>query len=269
MHLIADIQTGLRLAFRARFASISLWLIIALITAALLAAQFSGRQPATVALDVGLSVIRLALPLAMVLLVQELITQEFGRRYYLTSVTYPRPRYELFLGRFLAIFSLGLLLLLVMAMLLAGTVQFVSQDYAQATPVALGHQYLITLAFIGLDLFVLTAMAALLAIVASTPSFVLIGTFGFILVARSYSSIITLLEHERYLVDNPELYQGSLKLLSYVLPDLGALDVRMLTLYGKWEFLPEQWPTLFAAVITYGLALLALAIWFLNRKRFN
>lgn len=49
----SDFLAGLRLALRARY----LWLagcsLLVLVLAVLLAAQFSGRQPATVALDIG------------------------------------------------------------------------------------------------------------------------------------------------------------------------------------------------------------------------
>jgi hypothetical protein len=56
--------------------------------------------------------------------------------------------------------------------------------------------------------------------------------------------------------------------LGYLLPDLGALDVRMLALYGKPEFLPADWPWLVLSSLGYTLALLALAVWALQRKRF-
>lgn len=269
MPLSPDFIIGLRLALRARFFLITLWLLIALAAIVLMASQFSGRQPATVALDIGISVIRLTLPLVIIMLVQELLTREFDRRYFLTSLTYPRPRHQLFLGRFLASFSLVLGLLSIMAILLATLVWFIGQGYAQTTPVALDHHYWITIAFIALDLFVITTMGAFLAIVAVTPSFILIGTFGFMLAARSFSTIVALLGQEQQIVENPDLYQNSLGLLGYFLPDLAALDVRMIALYGQMDFLPSNWPALLASTTAYGLALIGLALWFLQRKRFT
>ena len=269
MTLLSDLHTGILLARRARYFSTSLWLLLAVIGLALMAAQFSGRQPATVALDVGLSAMRLLLPLLIILLAQELLSREFDRRYILTSLTYPRPRHWLLLGRLTAVLVLVYALMLVMALALAWVVTRIGMGYEQATLVDLGMNYLITLAFIFIDLFVLTAVATLLAIVASTPSFVLIGTLGFMLAARSYSSIIALLERERFLVENTELYQQSLGLLNYLLPDLGALDVRTISLYGKLELLPADWPASVIASLAYGLALIVLALFFLHRKRFN
>jgi ABC-type transport system involved in multi-copper enzyme maturation permease subunit len=270
MPLPPDFSTGLRLALRARFLSLTLWLTLALIAVVWMAAQFRGRQPATVALDVGLSVLRLALPVIGLLLLQELLSREFDRRLFLTSLTYPRPRYHFLLGRLAAIHALLFLLLIGLAGILAALVHFIGQDYEQTTPVALGLPYAITIAFMAVDLFVILALGALLAVVAATPSFVLIGALGFMLVARSFSSIVALLHRDAWLVEdlvgNPEQYRASLNLLSYLLPDLAALDVRMIALYGQMNLLPPDWLSSLAAALAYGAALVALAVWALARK---
>lgn len=263
-----DFLAGIRLALRANY----LWLagcsLLVLALAVLLAAQFSARQPAAVALDIGLSVMRLLLPLVLVLMAQELLSREFDRRYFLSSLAYPRPRHKLLFGRFLAVAALTLGLLLVMALLLALLVGLVAQDYAQATPVALDWHYLVSIAFVGVDLLLLSALACLLAVVASTPSFVLIGTFGFMLVARSFAAIIELLTRNAFVVDDAESYRMGVGGLGYLLPDLGALDVRMVALYGTMDFLPADWPWLLLSSLAYIVALLALAVWALQRKRF-
>lgn len=268
MSWFSDFLAGFRLAMRARY----LWLagcsLLVLAMAALMAAQFSGRQPATVALDIGLSVMRLLLPLVLVLMAQELLSREFDRRYFLNSLTYPRPRHKLLVGRFLAVAALTLGLLVVMALLLALLVGIIGQGYAQSTPVALGGHYQVTISFIGVDLLLLAALACLLAVVASTPSFVLIGTFGFMLVARSFAAIIELLNRDASVVGDAESYRAGVGLLGYLLPDLGALDVRMVALYGTMDFLPADWPWLLLSSLAYIVVLLALAVWALQRKRF-
>ncbi len=268
MFFAADFFSGLLLALRARFIWLAGGVLLVLAWAAWMAAQFSGRQPATVALDVGLSVMRLLLPLVMVLMTQELLSREFDRRYFLSSLTYPRPRHGLLLRRFVALLVLMGALLLAMALVLGVAVRLIGEGYAQATPVALGLPYLINIAFVGLDLLVLTALAAFLAIVASTPSFVLIGTFGFMLVARSFAAIVALLTRDTTVVGDAETYRSGIGLLGYLLPDLGALDVRMVALYGKLEFLPADWPWLVLGNLVYAGAFLALAAWALQRKRF-
>lgn len=250
----------------------AIWLLIALSIIVLVAAEFSARQVATVALDVGLSFVRLALPVYAVFLVQELVTREIERRLYLTSLTYPRPRSHWLLGRLSAIGLILLGLLIVIALLLAGLVNYVAGTYAQSTPVALGFPYLVTLLFAAVDIAVVLAIATFLAVSTTTPSFVLIGTLGLVLIARSYVPILQLMQGADYLVDkiaDPKLYKDSLNLLSFVLPDLGTLDVRMIALYNKMEFLPGHWPLLLAATLAYTVALLSLAVWRLNRREFN
>lgn len=268
MLLPANAYVGFRLAFRARFAWLAAGSLLVLILAALLAAQFSGRQPATVAVDIGLSVLRLLLPLAVVLTTQELLSREFDRRYFLNTLSYPHPRHSFLLGRFATVSLLTLGLLLLLAAALALLVWYIGNSYEQATPVALGQHYLITIAFIGVDLLVLVAVASLLAVVASTPSFVLIGTLGFMLVARSFGAIVELLTRNTAVVTDAENYRSGVGLLGYLLPDLGALDVRMIALYGRMELLPADWPWLLLSCLVYTVGLLGLAVWALQRKRF-
>lgn len=268
MPILRDFMTALRLARKAKFALMAAGVLLVVALATLLSAYFGARQPATVALDVGLSTIRLLLPLLIVLMVQELLSREFDKRYYLNSLTYPRARYSLLLGRFTALLALLLGLLLALGLLQIGLVYWLGGLYPQATPVAMGQPYLVVLVFMALDLLVLAALATLLAVVASTPSFVLIGTFGFMLMARSYGAIVELLSSNAEVVENAEGYRASLGVLGYLLPDLGALDVRMLALYGKWEFLPADWAWLLLSSLGYAIALLALAVWALQRKRF-
>lgn len=264
-----NFSTGARLAWRARYGWLLGSSLFTLTLSALLAAQFSGRQPDTVALNIGLSVIRLLLPLILVLVTQELLSREFDQRYFLNTLSYPHPRHRLLLCRFAAISALVLGPLLFLCSILALIVWLISQGYAQSSPVSLGHHYLITVAFIGLDLLLLTAIATLLAVISSTSSFVLIGTFGFMLVARSFGAIFELLTRNTGVVSDAESYRSGIGFLNYLLPDLGALDVRMVALYGKMELLPADWPWLVLSSLTYMVGLLALAVWSLNRKRFT
>lgn len=269
MSIFRDFLTAMRLTFKAKFAWMAVGVLVVVALAMLLSAYFGARQSSTVALDVGLSTIRLLVPLLIVLLVQELLSREFDKRYYLCSLTYPRARSSLLVGRFVAVLVLLLGLLLGLSLLQIGLVQFIGGISPQATPVALGQPYLVVMAFVALDLLVLTALATLLAVVASTPSFVLIGTFGFMLVARSYGAIVALLSRDSELVGSAEGYRAGLGVLAYLLPDLGALDVRMVALYGKAEFLPVDWLWLFLSNLAYAFALLALAVWALQCKRFS
>ena len=268
MPILCHFLTALRLAFKAKFLWMSCGILLVVALAMILSAYFGGRQSVTVALDVSFSTLRLLLPLLIVLLVQELLSREFDKRYYLASLTYPKARPSLLFGRFAAVFVLALALLIALTLLQAGVVSLIADIYPQTTPVTLGRPLLIVMGFFALDLLVLTTLAVLLAVVASTPSFVLIGTFGFMLIARSYGAIVELLGATPGLVGHAESYRTSLGVLSYLLPDLGGLDVRMLALYGKPDFLPADWPWLLLGNLGFAIALLPLAVWLLQRKRF-
>jgi Cu-processing system permease protein len=270
--VLADLRGSLLLVIRAKFASVAVGLLFALLVVVLVAAEFSARQPATVALDVGLSFVRLVLPIFAILLVQELMAKEFDRRLYLTSFTYPRARSRWLFGRLIAVALCVYCLLLVMALLLAGLAIYASGAYAQATPISLQFPYLVTLFFIAVDLLVVLAIATLMAVTTTTPSFVLIGTVGFVLIARTYMPILQLLQDGDYLVEkiaDPKLYKDSLSALNFVLPDLGTLDVRMISLYNKMEFLPGHWAALLFGALAYAAALFSLAVWRLNVRQFQ
>lgn len=264
-----DLQIGFRIAHRARLTHFLGVIVVVLISACFLAAQFSGRQPATVALDIGFSVIRLLLPVLSVLLLQELFYREFDRKYYFLSLTYPKTRLAFLFGRSATVLAYTLISLAVVGATLWLTVSVIGRSYAQIRPPNLGAPYVLTLLFIALDLTVAAAIGTLISIAASSASFVLIGTLGFLLCARSFSPIIDLLNRDNTLVAHTDTYQSSLGLLGYVFPDLAKLDVRLISLYDTIAFLPADWPKLILSTTAYALALFSLAAWLLNRRRFS
>lgn len=267
-----DFFSSLSIALHSRIITTGFWFVVLLVAAVSMAAQFSARQPNTVALDIGITVIRFTPPLLAILLVQELVSREFERKLYLTSFTYPRQRSSWLLGRVMAILAICATLMLVSGMVLALLVQFSISDYEQATPPSLGLPYLITLGFIAIDLLVIIAIATLIAVSSKTPSFVLVGTMGFLLIARAYTPIIELLKSNPYTVStfaDPRIYQDSLSMLSFLLPDLGRMDVRMIALYDKMAFMPSDWHLLLMATLAYASALLALSAWILNKREFS
>lgn len=268
----ADAAIAFRLEVRAGFLPIAGGLLLALAVVTVLASLYSARQSATVALDVGISFVRFALALVSIILVQDMVVREFERRYYLGSLAYPRARSQFLCGRYFAAVILVAVLLILLGCVLAATVAIVGKDYAQVTPVGLGWPLVLTFAFVFVDLLVVLAIATFLAVVAATPGFMLIGTVGFVLIARSYGAIIELLNVSGDLVAkfaNPEAYRNSLSLLDYLLPDLGSLDVRMVALYGQMSMLPADWHWRVFAAVSYAVAVLALSIWILNRREFR
>lgn len=269
IHKTGDFKTSINLIFRGPLRHSLAWISTIFIVAVPLTAQFSARQPGTVALDTGFSLIKITLLFFIVFSLYEVISREFDRKLYLTSLTYPRTRFRFLFGRVVAVAVVLFTLLIAIAILLAGLTAWFGYSYAQTLPPELGLPYVVTIAFIALDLLVVLAIGTLIAIATTTPSFVLIGTLGFALVARSYSAIVSLLARDTTLVGDAETYQSSLSLLGYLLPDLGALDVRMISLYGKWQFLPDDWPLRVVSTLAYAAALFALSVWALNRKKFS
>lgn len=267
-----NINSVITLAIRTLLKHRLLWLVtLTLITVLLsgfLAAKFGGRQPATLALDVGLSTLRLILPLFIIIQVQELFSKEFERKFYLLTLSYPISRLQWLSGRFLALLVVSVGLLLLATTLLAAETAIIAQGYAQPTPVSLSLPLVLTTLFNGIDLLVLLSLACFLAITATTPSFVLIGTLGFMLIARSYSTVLALLASDLVLVDNTETYRTGLGVLGYLLPDLGALDVRMIALYDTLDFLPADWPILVTSALFYAVGFLTLTVWHFRRKQF-
>jgi len=269
---LSSLSIAFKLALKSKTHITMFYFVVALVIVVFLVVEFSARQLATVSLDVGISMIRLTLPFIVVLLAQELFSREFDKKLNLTSLTYPSSRKTWFFSRVAVIFFLCFGLLLSMSLLLAIITTYVGSTYQQATPVALGFPYLVTIAFIALDLFVVVVIASFIAVSSVTPSFVLIGTLGFTLIARSYSSIIELLKSNPNTISeyvNPKFYQDSLSMISFLIPDLGRLDIRMIALYDAMGFLPTNWPMLLMATGLYIIAVLYLSVWILSNREFN
>ncbi|TBU90664.1 hypothetical protein DNJ95_15890 [Stutzerimonas kirkiae] len=245
---------------------IKLYAVSAIITsaAATLFSSLSPRQPMTMALDMGISAIRLITPLFISLLAHELIFNEFNRRQPLIDLAYPLPRHALLIRRFAATFILCLALLPVLAIPLAASAFMIGHGQPQGTPPGLGLPFLLTLSFIAAEACVLCALATLLATVTSTPGLILVGTLGFTLIARSQGTLDGLPVTE----GGPADSRAGPGLLHYLLPDLGLLDVRMITLYDKWEFLEAGWQWSIISALCYAMVLLGLALWSVQRKDF-
>jgi Cu-processing system permease protein len=265
---IADFRLSVLLLIRARAGWISLVLGIVIAACAWLAGQFSPRQPDTVALDVGISLIRIAVPVLALLQVQDLLAREIERRLILNSLTYPRSRSAFLVGRYLAVVLVALAVTAFLAVVVAAIVQWGGPTYTQGTKVAMGMPYLLTIGLIWLDVAVVVAFGMALATVATTPHLVFLGGIGFMIIGRSASTIVTLLERERELVKGAEWYSQGLQWVQWLIPDLAALDVRPIALYGKMELLAVSPWTLLAMSLGYVLFLVVVACWRFEKRQF-
>lgn len=266
--LLADFRLSIRLLLRARTAWVVMTLGAVIGVGAWLAGQFSPRQPDTVALDVGISLMRIAIPVLALLQIQDLVAREVERRLILTSLTYPRSRSIFLLGRYLAVIGVALAVTVFLALVIAVVVQFGGTGYSQGTKVALGLPYLLTSGFIWMDTVVVIAFGLALATVATTPHLVFLGGIGFMISGRSASTVIGLLERERDLVKGAEWYQQGLQWVQWLIPDLAALDVRPIALYGKMELMAASPVMLVAMSLGYAVFLASIACWRFEKRQF-
>jgi len=262
---------GLKLALRSHFIKFLVFFVLVVLVFSGMAAQFSGRQPATVALDVGFSAIRLLVPLWIVFQVQDLLYREFERRLCLVSISYPVSRLGWLYSRVCVILFLVVVMQVFLFAALALEVNLIARWYSQATPVALGFHYWLAVLFQILDVAVLLGIAVFLSVSASTSSFIFLGTLGFMLVARSFADVLALLVRSPWVVGDVvvESYRDGLGVFFYLLPDLGGLDLRELALYGEWSFLPRNifWVSLSALCYVGGAMVLAGVV--LQRRKIN
>ncbi|WP_255988357.1 ABC transporter permease subunit [Chitinolyticbacter albus] len=263
---VPEYTVGLRLCIRIGFLKILAGFCLGLAGAAWLAGEFSGRQPATVALDVGLSFAHFAILLLGIVFAQELFAKEFERKYSLITLSYPISRRRFVLARFAAAYTLLIGSCLAMALSLVIATIFVSQSYEQARVVDLGLPYVWTWCLIALEAFFVLALATLFACVARSQAFVLLSTVGLFVVARSFSAMLSLIEMDRTLVEQPGHYQVGLETIGFLLPDLSAIDIRAASLYASMTFVPENWWLSSLSVLFYALMLLSIAIFIVDRK---
>jgi ABC-type transport system involved in multi-copper enzyme maturation permease subunit len=270
--LITMISADFRLAFllliRSRAVLVCSCLAIVVGAFAWLAGQFSPRQPDTVALDIGISLIRIVVPVFALLQIQDLLSREVERRLIFTSLTFPRPRWMFLIGRYVAVVAMAALFTILLLAVVAAVVTWGGPEYRQGTKVDLGAPFILTGSLVWLDAAVVIAFGVALASIATTPHLVLMGGIGFMIIGRSASTIVALLEREAELVKGADLYHQGLQWTQWIIPDLAALDVRPIALYGKLELLTASPWAFLAMPIGYVTVLLVIACYRFEKRQF-
>lgn len=235
-------------------------LSLLIIGVAWLAANFSARHPATLALDVGISGMRAILVFMSLFWVQELIGRDIERKTVMFALSYPVPRSHYLLGRFFGIAFLSAGAVLIMGALLWLTVYFNPLEYKQLTPVDTGIAYWATCAYLYLAIMVVVAFAVLVATLSTTPMLPLMLGLGFAVVASSIGVSLDFLLYSDLAEERHRTYLGGmLELASYAIPDLSRLDIRDWTLYGV---IPDAKQLLLPVLMAFAYiaAMLGLAI---------
>jgi ABC-type transport system involved in multi-copper enzyme maturation permease subunit len=257
-----------RAGLRSRSIQAILVLGILLMGVAFLSASFAPRQPKTVALDVGISGIRIALVLLSLFWVQELIGQEIQRRTVLFALTYPVGRGSYIVGRYVGILGLLALATLLLGMLLWVVVLTTGGDYEQGFAVAPGLPYWTTVFGIFVDAAVVTAFATWIATLSTVNILPLALGLAFAVCGKSLGAVI------QYMMEgadrNPHMLQLSpvISAIQWVLPDLSRLDWRVWPMYGV---APDHTVLIGGGVmaLSYIVVMLVLSVFAFSRREFQ
>ena len=257
-----------RAGLRSRSIQAILILGALLVGVAYLAASFSPRQPQTVALDVGLSGLRITLVLFSLFWVQELVAREIERRTVLFALTYPVARGHYIIGRYFGVLGLIALAAMLLGMLLWLVVLMLGKGYAQGFVVVLGFPYWATVAGLWVDAAVVTAFALWVATFSTVPMLPLALGLAFAVGGKSLGAVA------EYLAKGAD---GDLALMRFapiidaiqwVLPDLSRLDWRNWPMYG---LAPDGQAAGLGLILaaSYAALLLTLAVMTFTRRDFE
>ncbi|HAR05735.1 MAG TPA: hypothetical protein DCR72_09215 [Pseudomonas sp.] len=261
-------RLGVRMGFRGLGVRILLLATVTLISTALLAGNFSGRQQLTVTLDIAFSGMRIVLLLMVLIWVQDLLARDIDRKSVYFMLAYPVARWQFLLSRLFAVATLGGVSLLFIGAASWISLYFFGSNYAQIRPPALGWSYWLVLLGMWLDLLVVAAFALLLATLSTTPFLPFLLGLAFALAARGMGPTIDYLRGERADPLHEQLFSPLLEHAYVWLPDLSRLDWRVLSLY---DLPPEPLTMGLAALnaLAYIAAMTALAIVIFQRRNFT
>jgi ABC-type transport system involved in multi-copper enzyme maturation permease subunit len=236
---------------------------------AYLAAQFSGRQPATVALDVGISAVRLITVLMVVFWCQELIAREIERKTVFFALAYPVRRADYLLGKYFGILGLTAVAILILSCLLIATVKISASGFLQSSPVDLGGGYWLTVALLFLDAATIAGFTVLISTISTTPLLPLALGIAFAMIARGLGTALSYLhDTQSGAADLANTLGPIVDFFRWIIPDLGRLDVRAAALYGQWPTADATvWPGAMCAA--YIAVSMILAIHVFSRREFQ
>jgi ABC-type transport system involved in multi-copper enzyme maturation permease subunit len=257
-----------RAGLRSRSVQAILVLGIVLMGVAYLSSAFSPRQPKTIALDVGLSGIRISLVLFALFWVQELIGREIDRRTVLFALTYPVPRGHYVVGRYLGVLGLLALAAVLLGTLLWIVVQYTGLGYEQGFGIKEGGPYWATVAGLWVDAAVVAAFALWIATQSTVPMLPLALGLAFAVGGKSLGAVVEYLA--KGADGDPDLMRFApvINVIQWVLPDLSRLDWRAWPMYG----LPPDGQALGLSLIlaaSYAAFLVSLAVFTFSRREFQ
>lgn len=259
--------SALRSGFRSRAVLLILTLGTLLVGVAYLAASFSPRQPKTVTLDVGFSVMRFSLVLFALFWVQELVGREVERRTVLYALSYPVSRDAYVVGRFAGVVTLLAVAAALLGMLLWVAVALSGGQYVQQHPVQLGA-YWLTVGGFWLDAAVVAAFALLISTISTVQMLPVALGAMFAVAGKSLGAVLDYLAHG---ADGDANIMGRfgplMEVIQWILPDLSRLDWRVWPMYGLSL---EDGALLYGVLLGVGylIVLVSLAVLVFRRREF-
>lgn len=266
--MIPFLLSAWRAGLRSRSVQAILVLGIVLMGVAYLSSAFSPRQPKTVALDVGLSGIRISLVLFAVFWIQELIGREIDRRTVLFALTYPVARGHYVVGRYLGVLGLLALAAMLLGILLWIVVQYTGLGYDQGFGIKGGFPYWTTIAGLWVDAAVVAAFALWIATLSTVPMLPLALGLAFAIGGKSLGAVVEYLAKGADGDADLMRFAPIINMIQWVLPDLSRLDWRAWPMYG----LPPDGQALGLSLIlatSYAALLLSLAVITFTRREFQ
>lgn len=261
--------SGLRAGIRGRSFLAVFLLGVFLIFVAFLSGSFSPRHPRTVALDIGLSGIRITLVLLNLLWMQELFMREIDRKSVLFSLTYPVSRDVFVFGRYLAIVTMSALAIIVFGLALLIAVQLAGRSYQQDFPVALGFPLVATLFALLIDVSVVSAFSVWIATVATSPAVAISTGAAFAVSGKALGATMEYIaggaDGDKELVST---FGPLIEAIHWFLPDLSKLDWRDWPLYNVMPGADMILASLTMA-LGYILVMMVLAAYYFRRREFS
>ena len=236
---------------------------------AYLSAEFSGRQPHTVALDVGISGVRIVALLMMVFWCQELVAREVERRTVFFALVYPIPRAYYLLGRYIGVLALAGCAITILGILMVIMVSASGGSYIQSSPVYIGGAVSATLLYIFIDVAVVGAFTVLISTISTTPLLPLSLGLAFAFAARGLGTALEYLRDKNSgASDLADSFGPIVNGLQWLIPDLGRLDIRAAPLYGQW---PSSQALFLSAAMSFFYIIVALvsATLIFRRRQFS
>lgn len=267
--MLQFLLSGIRVGLRGRSFQAVFLLGLLLIAVAYLSGNFSPRQGRTVALDVGMSGMRITLVLLALFWIQELVTREIDRRIILFSLTYPVPRAAFLLGRYAAIVLLVCLAAIVLGLSLLLAVSLAGGDYLQEYPVRLALPFWLTIAGLVLDVAVVAAVGLWIATLSTVAIMPLAIGFCFAVAGKALGATLDYLTRG---ADGDTALIASvgpfIDVIRWLVPDLSRLDWREWPMYGLVPSAADTlWPVLMA--VAYAALFVLFSIRALSRREFS